>query len=204
MSRTSNFCPLFRLMSCMNSYINVPLGSGCSQSLRGTATWFSILKRFPRFLAVACRVSKVYFSVAVKRATPKGAIMSKRARELGGKGRYREHIGYFGFGVLRSGEERGEDIFRKPGSHCGGAELERGGGRLSRNVPRSLVHIRPACAYGSKYAGLKSYLFKTGSYCSNTCCVRPESVVSCKMVRVTYRGCCRSCTFANVAAHNVI
>lgn len=42
MSQTFKFCPLFRLMSCMNSYINVLFGSGCSHNFRGTATWFSI------------------------------------------------------------------------------------------------------------------------------------------------------------------
>lgn len=45
---------------------------------------------------------------------------------------YREQIGYFGFGVLRSGEERGEKTFRMPRSVCGGLELERGVGCLSR------------------------------------------------------------------------
>lgn len=43
-SHTSNLCPLFELMSCMNSYINVLFGSGCSHSFRGTATWFSIFE----------------------------------------------------------------------------------------------------------------------------------------------------------------
>lgn len=91
-------------------------------------------------------MSNVYFSVAVKRATPKGAIMSKRARELGGKGRYREHIGYFGFGVLRSGEERGEDIFSEAGVALRRIRVgERGWSLVPQCTAQSSTHTSCLC-----------------------------------------------------------
>lgn len=158
-------------MSCMNLYINVLLGSGCSHNFRGTAIWLSILTKSPRATTGTCRASNVDRSVLAV------SMKLERHQEVRARGRLGLHertvSATLNLGSSGPAKSAGRRYFGSRGRYAGDQSWRGVGVGLSRIVSLMYHAVWHSSTHASDPMG---GLWLHADEFSNLSDVRPEHI----------------------------